>query len=245
MRTRSYGAVAVLILAGAATASAQTAEQVIERHITAIGGRAAHAKLRSRSSTGTITLSTPAGDVSGTIEALNEAPNKSRSLIQVDLSALGAGQLVLDQRFDGVNGYALDSLQGNHDITGDQLEALRNSAFPNPLLNYKELGATVQLAGKEKVGDRDAYVVVLEPTSGPATRYFIDTETYVDLKNVAKINVPQFGGTIEQTIAFSDYRDVDGVKLPFQIQATSTVQNFTIVVSKVEHNITVDESLFS
>jgi len=157
MRSRSKRlALASMFLLWAQVSRAQTADEVIEKCLTALGGRAAFAKLTSQSATGTIVLSTPGGDVSGSIEILNAAPNKSRTLIKADLSALGAGQLVMDQRFDGVSGYVLDSLQGNHDITGNQLDNMRNGAFPNGLLTYKKLGATARLGAREKVGDRDA-----------------------------------------------------------------------------------------
>jgi len=234
---------AALIVAFTLHASAQTADEVVERTLVAAGGRAAHAKLRSRRASGTIALGTPAGEISGTIETLNETPNKARTLIDVDLSPLGAGKLIFDQRFDGMNGYTLDSLQGNREITGAQLETMRAGSFPNPLLNYKELGATVRLADREKVQDRDALVLVLEPPSGAPVRYYIDAETYLVLKNVIKLDVPQFG-EIEQTSEFADYRVVDGVKLPFHVRTTSSVQNFTIIVTKVEHNVRIDPALF-
>ena len=47
------------------------------------------------------------------------------------------------------------------------------------------------------------------------------------------------------TVDFLDYREVDGVRLPFTIKATSSVQNFTMVVEKVTHNQPIDASLFS
>jgi hypothetical protein len=236
--------VAALIVAVVHQASAQTADEIVERALTAAGGRAAHAKLRSRRATGTIALGTPAGEMSGTVEMLNEAPNKSRALVQVDLSSLGAGKLTIDQRFDGLSGYVLDSLNGNREITGSQLETMRGGSFPNPLLNYKQLGATITLAGKEKVGDREADVVIYEPTSGAPTRFFIDAQTHLVLKVVVKLEVPQMGVDVEQTTAFSDYRDVDGVKLPFQLQTSSSVQNFTITFTSVEHNVPIDPALF-
>jgi hypothetical protein len=43
----------------------------------------------------------------------------------------------------------------------------------------------------------------------------------------------------------SDYREVDGVQVPFRLHGSSSVQTFTIVVSKVAHNVTIDESLFA
>ena len=234
-----------LLLISPHVASAQTADEVVEKCLTALGGRAAHGKLKSRSAAGTITLSTPAGEISGSIETLNQAPNKSRTLIKADLSALGAGQLVVDQRFDGSSGYVMDTLQGNRDITGNQLDNLRNGSFPNPLLNYKQLGTTAQLSGKEKIGERDAYLLVFEPPTGSVVRQYIDAETYLPVKLVVKVDVPQLGRELEQTTEFLDYRDVDSVKLPFQLKATSAVQNFTIVFTKVEHNVPIDEKLFS
>ena len=50
---------------------------------------------------------------------------------------------------------------------------------------------------------------------------------------------------MEQTTELLDYRDVDGVKVPFQVKATSAVQTSSVVISKVEHNATIDEALFS
>lgn len=238
-------AMASLLVGWAHLAGAQTADDVVNRSLTAIGGRAALGKLKTRSMTGTITLSTPAGDITGSVEILNAAPNKSRSLIKADLSALGAGQLTLDQRFDGNTGYAMDTLQGNRDITGNQLDNLRNSTFPHPFLNYKEMGTTAQLSGKEKVGEREAYVVIFDPTSGSAVRQYIDAETYLPVKVVMKVDVPQLGQEVEQTIEFLDYREVDGIKIPFRSTATSSVQNYTVTITKVEHNVRIDETLFS
>ena len=237
--------VALLLLVWADAAWAQTADEVVNKSVTAMGGRAALGKVKSRSMIGTITLSTPAGDVAGSIEILNAAPNKTRTLIKADLSALGAGQLVVDQRFNGTSGYVMDSLQGNRDITGNQLDNMRNGSFPHPFLNYKEMGVATQLSGKEKVGAREAFVVIFEPTSGSVVRQYIDAETYLPTKAVVKVDVPQLGQEVEQTIEFLDYRDVDGIKLPFQLKATSAVQNYTIVITKVEHNVRIDETLFS
>jgi len=238
-------AVVTLVLASAHVAWAQTADEVVEKSLTATGGRAALGKLKSRSATGTITLSTPAGDIEGTIELMNAAPNKSRTLIKADLTALGAGQLVVDQRFNGTSGYVLDSLQGNHDMAGSQLALQRNGSFPHPFLNYKEMGTAAKLIGKEKVGEREAYLLVFEPASGPAMRQYVDAETYLPLRAVVKFEVPQLGSEVEQTMDFQDYREVDGVKMPFRLRATSAVQNFTITLAKVEHNIQIDETLFS
>jgi hypothetical protein len=232
----------LLLLAGAA--GAQTADEVIEKHLAAIGGREALGKITSRAMTGTIALSTPAGEVSGSIQLFTKVPNKSRSLIKVDLTQFGVGELVVDQRFDGTVGYVLDSMQGNRDITGNMLDNMRNNAFPTPLLTYKAAGAKVELIGKEKVGNRDAFVIQLTPKAGSSSKQFFDAETYMLLKTLTTINVPQLGQDVEQVGEFSEYRAVDGVKVPFTIKSTNPVQAFTITVSSVEHNKAIDDASF-
>ncbi|MGH9147211.1 MAG: hypothetical protein ACRD1Q_10915, partial [Vicinamibacterales bacterium] len=118
----------------------------------------------------------PVGELSGTIEVFVKAPNKSRTLVKLDLSAVGGGQVVSDQRFDGATGYVIDTFNGNREITGSQLDALRNASFPSPLLNYRENGSAAALS-TEKVGEKDAHVIQLSPKTGPQIRMFIDAET--------------------------------------------------------------------
>ena len=130
-------------------------------------------------------------------------------------------------------GYILDNLQGNGEITGDLLENLKNATFPTPLLAYKERGATVELAGKEKV-DKSA------PSRGISSM----PRTYLPARLVLKLDIPEAGGEVEQTSDLSDYRVVDGIKIPFAIKVSSA-QGFTVTVAKVEHNVKIDETLFS
>ena len=233
-----------LLLGSVHAAAAQTADEIIEKHLAAIGGRAALGKITSRVITGSITLSTPAGEFSGPIEVMNQAPNKTRTLINLDLTNVGAGKITVDQRFDGVTGYAIDTFQGNRDITGDQLEMMRMGYFPTPLMNYKENGITAELAGKEKVGDRDVYVLVLKSKTGPAIRQYFDATSFELVRQVVKANIPPLG-EFEQTTDLSDERVVDGIKVSHKLVATSPAQNFTVTIDKVQHNGALDQTLFS
>jgi hypothetical protein len=234
----------VLVLAWAHVSSAQTADEVIEKSIAAMGGRAAMEKIKTRSMSGTIALSTPAGEIPGTIEIQNAVPNKTRTLIKADLSAFGAGQWEVDQRFDGATGYDYDSMQGDRPIAGSQLDNLKSNAFPHTFLNYKAAGTSVKLTGTEKVGVRDAFVLLFEPSVGSPVKQYVDAESYLPVRTMVTVDIPQ-AGAIEQTAEASDYRDVDGVKLPFKLQVSSSVQNFAITFSKIENNAAIDDKLFS
>ena len=234
---------AFLVTALGAAASAQTADEVIEKAIAAGGGRTALGKITSRSTIGTITVSTQGADIAGTMEILNQAPNKMRSLIALDLSAMGAGTMTIDQRFDGTNGYVVNSMQGDMPVTTSQVDTWRNAIFPSPFLDYKERGTKIELKGKEKVGDQDTYALDITPAKGSVTRVWLDVTTYLPVKIIATVETAE-AGTVEQTTTLSDFRDVDGVKVPFKLVGSSAIQTFTVVVTKVENNVKVDPSLF-
>ena len=247
MKTVICALLAPLLLLGSVQATAaQSVDEIVERHLTASGGRAALEKLTSRALTGTITLPTPGGDLSGPIEVLTAKPARERTLISLDLSVFGAGKITVDRRFDGTAGFVIDTLQGDRDVSGLELQNMRNdaAAFPNPFLTYKQAGTSLTLRGKEKVGDRDAYVLLVEPKSGSTIRVYIDAETFLSVKAISTAEAPQIG-QFEQTTELLDYRDVDGVKVPFLIKSTSTAQSFSIAVTRIEHNVKVDPSIFA
>jgi hypothetical protein len=232
-----------LLLAAASPAFAQTADEIVEKHLAALGGREALGRVQTRVSTGKVTVTTPVGDLAGTVEAFAKAPDKSRTLIKVDVSALGAGIVTNDQRFDGTGGYVIDTLNGNRDITGSQLDALRNNGFPTAWLDYKTRGHAVSLAGKEMVGDRSAFVLDVTPKTGPKARSWVDAETFLVLKTSVTVDAPPIG-PLEQIMEFGDYRTVDGVKVPFLVKSINATQTVTGILTEVKHNVEIDESSF-
>ena len=216
-------AAAAALVLWAVPSLAQTADEIVEKHLAATGGRAA--------------LST--------VEVFQKKPNKTRTLVKLDITALGGGQLVNDQRFDGTTGYLIDNFNGNREITGDQLEAMKISAFPTPFLTYKESGVTLTLGSREKVGANDAYVIQVTPKAGPGVRAFFDVESFMLVKTIITINIPQLGGPIDQVVEFSDFRDVDGIKIPYLTKSSNPVQSITSTVTDVKHNAEIDDSSFA
>jgi hypothetical protein len=244
MNMAMRSALMMAALAVAQPAAAQTADELIEKSIAAMGGRAAFAKVKTRIMSGTITLNTPGGDIPGTIEIQNAVPNKARMLIKADLTALGVGPLEIDQRFDGQTGFVLDSLQGNREITGNQLDNMRNAGFPHAFVNYKEMGFSAKLQAKETLGGGEAYVIEFAPAKGSTVRHYIDAKTLLPVRSVTRINVPQMNADIDQTTELLDYREVDGMKVPFQVASSSSVQSFVVDITKIAHNVPVDDKLF-
>jgi hypothetical protein len=236
---RAVTATAV-ILGAAAGSAAQTADDLVERHLAALGGRAALESVTSRTRIGAISVSTPAGDLNGPIEATSVVPNKSRIFITFDV---GAEPIVYDARFDGSSGYVINTSEGNYDVGGNELHNLRNETFPTPLLDYKRQGASLVLSGKEKIDHREAYVLTLTPKTGPAITRYIDAESYLEIRTVTMTEDPR--GAFELTTDFSDYRDVDGIKVPFHVRGSSSARNFTAILTNVKHNQPLDAAMFA
>ncbi len=234
---------AALLIASVNVATAQTADEIVEKHLAAMGGREALGRIRTRVSSGTVTLTTAVGPVSGTVEAFAKAPNKSRTLITLDLTSLGAGKVISDQRFDGTTGYVIDTMNGNRDITGSQLDVLRNNGFPTVWLDYKARGITIALTGKDTAQGRPAYLLELTPKTGPHVRAWVDAETFMLVKTSTTIDAPP-AGPVEQVTEYGDFRTVDGVKVPFSVKSINSLQTVSAVVTDVKHNVDVDDSNF-
>jgi len=221
-------------LFAAAPLRAQTADEIVEKHLAAIGGRASLEKMISQAATGTVVVSTQGVDLSGTVEIYRKAPNKARTVMRIDLSAAGGTEIVVDQRCDGTSAFVRNSMQGDRDITGNQLQGMLNARFPSPLLTYKDAGAKVEFVGREKVGDRPVFVLQYTPKTGPSSKNYVDAETYLLLRNVATLDVPEMGGAVEQTSEFADYRDAGGMKLPFRVTVINASQTVSITLATSE-----------
>ena len=240
--TRLIAGVAVLLVS-ATSASAQTADEIVEKHLAALGGREALGRIQTRVSIGKVTVTTPVGDLTGTVEAYGKAPDKSRTLVKIDATAFGGGIITNDQRFDGTTGYVIDPFNGNRDISGSPLDALKNNGFPTALLDYKTRGHVLSLVGKEMLGERPVFVLEVTPKTGPKARNWIDADTYLVLKTSVTIDAPPLG-PVEQIMEFGDYRTVDGVKVPFLVKSINSAQTVTGVLTEVQHNVEIDDSSF-
>src|SRR5205085_9270305 len=64
-------------------------------------------------------------------------------------------------------------------LPSDRLKAAQSELdIRGALVDYAAKGSTVELLGKEKVGDKDAYKLKLTPKTGNEVIYYIDANTY-------------------------------------------------------------------
>ena len=103
---------------------------------------------------------------------------------------------------------------------------------------------SMRLGGMQKVGERDAYVVE-NPTDAKTERYYFDSQTGLLLRKMTlnkTVLIP-----FPEQLDFEDYRDVDGVKVPFTIRysAIDTYDSWTRTFTEIKRNAVVEDTLFA
>ena len=208
--------------AGKAAEAEQQAAEIVERFVEASGGRAAFEKLTSRVSKGTFTGSRMGAAVTGSVEIVEKAPGKSVTLVNVP----GFGEI--RQGFTGEYGYEQIPLIGFRRYAGEETELARLAADFHWRTNLRQQFPKMILRAKEKVGDAEAHVV--EAWAAGArfpTYFFFDTKTGLLLRR--------------DSTHFEDYRERDGVRLPFTLRDDDVV----IKIDEVAHNVAVGDERFA
>jgi hypothetical protein len=213
-----------------------SADEVLKHYVAAIGGREAWSKLHTRVSKGTIEI--PAmNNLSGTIEVHMKAPNSI-------LVVINLGGAVIQQGFDGTTAWSDDPKNGQRELAGGELEDERRESDFDHALDLKKLYSNITVTGREKIGDHDTFVIQATPISGgePDKLYF-DATSGLEVRSVNHRHTPE--GPLEFTADIKDYRDVDGIKLPFTVEQTSAQSAFTIKFTEVTHNQELADSQFA
>src|SRR5215217_1145962 len=102
----------------------------------------------------------------------------------------------------------------------------------------------MRLAGTQKVGEREAYVVE-NATDTKTDRYYFDSQTGLLLRKIT-LNKTVLMPFPEQ-VDFEDYRNVDGVKMPFIIRysAIDTYDSWTRTFTEIKRNVVVEDTSFA
>jgi len=98
------------------------------------------------------------------------------------------------------------------------------------------------LKGKEKIGDREAWIILATLAGGTPLKMYYDTQTGLHVRTDAEVDNP--GGKVSIQTMLEDYRDVDGVKLPFTTNQETPMSKAIIKVTEVKSNVTIDDARF-
>jgi len=209
------------------------AEEIISKYVTAIGGQANVDKVLSRTSK--LTASNGPGNPIN-LEVYQAPPNRFYMRTTLD-------QGVFERGFDGQVGWE-KSPRGVRQLNSVEVWRMQNSINLFGNLNFKQY-TRLRTIGRDKVGDRDTYLILANRSDTESERLFFDVETGLLLRRITYLRTML--GNIPEQFDFEDYRDVDGVKLPFIVRVSSVDAGNPVATrtfSEMKLNAPGDESKF-
>ncbi|HUO32519.1 MAG TPA: c-type cytochrome [Bryobacteraceae bacterium] len=214
------------------TGATLTADQILEKYVAAVGGAEALHKISSREEKGKIMF----GGQGEPIELFAKAPDKRMSITH---SSRGDSITA----FDGQVGWLGSTGRPAREMSGQEAEAARLDAdfyFPTRI---KEIFTSFRVGHPDTIGDRSVNTLICMRQGQPPVRLYFDQSTGLLVRMVRYTETPV--GRSPTQIDYADYREQDGVKIPFRWTLARTNGRFTIQMESVKQNVPIDDAKFA
>jgi hypothetical protein len=219
--------------ATSARAQTPTAAQVIDKYITAIGGREAISALKSMHQMGTMEM--PAMGLSMEMDVSAAAPNKRA----MKMSIPGMGEMV--QGFDGTTAWASDPMQGPRVLKDKELATMMESAdFTSEMLKDASKFKSIEVVGQEAFEGTPAWKLKFTRPSGNITTEFYAIDTGLLIGQIATQSTPQ--GEIEARTVLGAYQQFGPIKQPTKINMSAGPQQMSMTTKSITFNDVADSA---
>lgn len=213
---------------------AQTADEVIAKHIEAIGGKENWKKVNSMRQEAT--LSVQGMDIPVVISAVHNKATKQ------EYTVMGmTGYSIITSE----GGWNFNPMQGQtkpEPITQDELKYGKdNLDLQGDFVDYNTKGHSIQLMDKEDIEGVECFKVKLTRKSGNESIFFFDPKTYYVVRTSSKMSAN--GQEVESVVNMSNYQKLpEGIVIAHTIESTAIPAPIT--VTKVIINGNIDEAVF-
>ena len=211
-------------------------DQILERYTEAVGGRAAIDGVKTYKAQGRFSSSVL--PETGQFKVWGKDPHKTLSVIE--FPRIGT----LKKGFDGENRWVQNPAGTFTDQSPQQMAELEQDAEVYRAGKIRGLYESVSLEGPARLNGRDVYVLAGKPAKGPTEKLFFDKENGL-LRRWDMVRRNPQRGNVFVKVHLEDYREVDGVKVPFKVRFAFESFELTLNVDVLEHNIPVEDALFA
>ena len=206
--------------------------QILAKYVDGIGGSAAVQKNQTRVEQGSV--EGPRGPHAA-IETYRTAPDKAFAIVHRPNGEVS----------EGVSGEIGWGKRANGEVTdesGDELARSRQWAEFYPGERFEKDYERFQVRGTESVNGHDAYMVMAWWKGDGADRIYFDVQSGLLVRITHRIESPL--GALPLQTDYEDYRDVNGLKIPFTVRVTRIDGTTTYTWQKMEANVAIDPSLY-
>ena len=212
---------------------AQTADEIVDKYITAIGGKDNWKKVQSMKVDGAIQVQ--GLEIPYTVNAVHMKGSRFQGEFQGN---------VFIEITTPTKGWSQNPMMGKatlQPLTEDELKTkVDDLDIQSPFIDYKEKGSAIEFLGKDEEDGNEYYKVKLTTKNKNESTYFFDTKTFLVYKQETVIK--QQGQEIKMAVKSLDYQTVDGgIKVPFKVDQGQMI----MATKKVTVNPTIDENLFT
>ena len=209
--------------------------EILAKYVKAIGGREAFEKIKTRMMTGTVEI-VPMG-IKGTFESYTAAEGKAYT--KMNLAGIGESLDVSD----GKSAWTVNPIQGSREKTGAELAQSKISGNFYRDINIDKIYQKLEVTGIEKVGTKDAYVVVATNEGIPSDTFYFDTDSGLIVRSDSTSIVPE--GNVAAKMFIEERRTVDGVSVPVKTRTQLTQFEIIMNVTEVKNGVVIDDSKFT
>ena len=213
-----------------------TVEQVFNKYMTALGGAQRVAALNSYVATGMYTGFNTGGSAIQ-VEIYARAPNQRAQVVRMQ-----QGPAI--KTFDGREAWAAEGWRPMPllQLTGGNLEGAKLEALTQFPGGIQKAYATWQVSGTLLDDKSTTILQGSNPNELPVNFYF-DAESGLLVRIVRWTRTAV--GIVPTQIDYSDYRDVNGLKMPYHIVLTWTDGQNTYELKEIRPNVQIDAARFA
>ncbi|MGB7727590.1 MAG: c-type cytochrome [Candidatus Acidiferrum sp.] len=209
-----------------------TADELIGKYVAALGGAEAIQRIASRVEKGT----TVADGKTVGVEIFAQAPDKW-ALVR----HLAEGQST--EVYDGHTGwYGIPGRPARAMHPGD-VEGARMDADLQFPLRIQERFPELRVEYPEKINGHEAYLLFASRDGQPAAKFYFDEQSWLLIRVVRYAESPL--GLNPSQVDYADYRDVDGVQVPFRVTMSDPEDAATIQFEEIRQNVAIDAGVFT